>query len=70
VATAQILLDNVVELAVCEVEALLKAPMIDCAIFCALKSLAPGLPTSIFDLLLPVMRVEQVGLRDDVRDDE
>ena len=30
--------------------------MRDCAIFCALKSLAPGLPASVFDLLLPVMR--------------
>jgi hypothetical protein len=40
----RVLLDDVVERAVCGVEAVLEGPMIDCAIFCALKSLAPGLP--------------------------
>ena len=65
-----VLLDDVVERAVCGVEAVLEAPMIDCAIFCALKPLAPGLPASVFDLLLPVMRVVKIGPGDNVRDDE
>lgn len=56
----QVLLNDIVERAVRGVEALLQAPVVDRPVLCPLKSRAPWLPTSVFDLLLAVVRMEKI----------